>query len=179
MWERDRHFSYKFVFIIEKFWECVILEKCMPAGMDLSLYILIYGRRRAMNLEIKGYRIVKCDYTNNVKPNSPMNIRVNMNNQINIPKTINKGTVGTVLTKVMVGSPMEPLYIYLEQICAFADTDKDAPAVTDRESMLSLYKTICVPAAVRTAQDNIQKLCEAFNIPKLKLQDQGDQKQYS
>ncbi len=132
-----------------------------------------------MNLEVRGYRIVKCDYNNNVKPNEPMNIRVNMNNQISLPKSISKNTIGTVLSKVMVGSPMEALYIYLEQVCAFEDRDPSSPAVTDRESLLSLYKTICVPEAVRIAQDNIGKLCDAFNIPKLKLQEASPQKKYS
>ncbi len=123
-----------------------------------------------MKLDLKGIRITKCEFHNEMGPNTKLNLQVSMNNQIKLPRELKGDSVGSVVTKLMVGSPMHPLYLYLEQISHFADTDENKAEVPDMESMMSLYKTICVPIAIREAEETIKKLCNVYHLPEIKIQ---------
>jgi len=79
-------------------------------------------------------------------------------------------SVGTVISKVMVGSPLHPLYLYLEQVSTYADKDEPKGEVPDMESMMSLYKTICVPMAMKELEETIKKICAVYHIPEIKIQ---------
>ena len=99
-----------------------------------------------------------------------MNLQVDVNNQIKLPKDMSAESVGTVITKVMVGSPLHPLYLYLEQVSSYADTDEVKGETPDMESMMSLYKTICVPMAMKELEETIKKICAVYHIPEIKIQ---------
>lgn len=123
-----------------------------------------------MNLDLKGIRIVKCEFRNEMGPNTKLNLQVNVNNQIKLPKELKADSVGTVISKVMVGSPLHPLYLYLEQVSTYADKDEPKGEVPDMESMMSLYKTICVPMAMKELEETIKKICAVYHIPEIKIQ---------
>lgn len=123
-----------------------------------------------MKLDLKGIRITKCEFRNDMGPNTKLNLQVNVNNQIKLPKDLKENPIGTIITKVMVGSPMHPLYLYLEQISNYADTEHQTGDILDTESMMSLYKTICVPMAMKEMEETIQKICTIYHIPEIKLQ---------
>lgn len=123
-----------------------------------------------MNLNLKGIRITRCEFHNEMGPNTKLNLQVNVNNQIKLPKDISAESVGTVITKVMVGSPLHPLYLYLEQVSSYADTDEVKGETPDMESMMSLYKTICVPMAMKELEETIKKICAVYHIPEIKIQ---------
>lgn len=123
-----------------------------------------------MKLDLKGTRIIKCEYRNEMGPNMKLNLQVNVNNRINLPKQLTERSVGTVITKIMVGSPMQPLYLYLEQIANFADSEPTEGNVPDNESMMSLYKTICVPMAMEQIEKTLKDLCALYHIPEIKIQ---------
>lgn len=123
-----------------------------------------------MKLDLKGIRIVKCEFHNEMGPNAKLNLQVGMNNQIKLPKELNENSIGTVITKIMVGSPMHPLYLYLEQISNFADTEPQQGEVLDTDSLMSLYKTICVPVAIQKVEETIKNLCAVYHIPEIQLQ---------
>ncbi|MCD8019228.1 MAG: hypothetical protein LUF92_06490 [Clostridiales bacterium] len=129
-----------------------------------------------MKLDLKGIRINKCEFRNEMGPNTKLNLQVNVNNQIKLPRQLKEDSVGAVITKIMVGSPMQPLYLYLEQISNYADSEAKQGEVLDTDSMMSLYKTICVPMAIREAEDTIKKLCTIYHIPEIQIQkkDSGD-----
>ncbi len=55
-----------------------------------------------MNLNLKGIRITRCEFHNEMGPNTKLNLQVNVNNQIKLPKDMSAESVGTVITKVMV-----------------------------------------------------------------------------
>ena len=112
-----------------------------------------------MNLNLKGIRITKCEFRNEMGPNTKLNLQVNVNNQIKLPKELNENSIGTVTTKMMVGSPLQPLYLYLEQVSSYGDTDEKKGEVPDMESMMSLYKTICTDGHERTGRDDQEDLC--------------------
>lgn len=123
-----------------------------------------------MNLNLKGIRINKCEFRNEMGPNTKLNLQVNVNNQIKLPKELKENSVGTIITKMMVGSPLQPLYLYLEQISTYADTDEQTGEMPDMESMMSLYKTICVPMAMKELEETIKKICAVYHIPEIKIQ---------
>ena len=125
-----------------------------------------------MKLDLKGIRIVKCEFRNEMGPNTKLNLQVNVNNQIKLPKESREDFAGTVITKVMVGTPMHPLYLYLEQISNYADSEYKAgeSQKLDTESMMSLFKTICVPMAMKEVEETIKKLCAIYHIPEIKIQ---------
>ena len=123
-----------------------------------------------MKLDLKGIRIVKCEFHNEMGPNAKLNLQVGVNKQIKLPKELNGNSVGTVITKIMVGSPMHPLYLYLEQISNYADSDPKAGEVLDTESLMSLYKTICVPMAMKQVEETIKNLCAVYHIPEIQIQ---------
>lgn len=123
-----------------------------------------------MNLNLKGIRITRCEFHNEMGPNTKLNLQVNVNNQIKLPKDMSAESVGTVITKVMVGSPLHPLYLYLEQVSSYADTDEVKGETPDMESMMSLYKTICVPMAMKGLEETIKKICAVYHIPEIKIQ---------
>lgn len=123
-----------------------------------------------MNLNLKGIRITRCEFHNEMGPNTKLNLQVNVNNQIKLPKDMSAESVGTVITKVMVGSPLYPLYLYLEQVSSYADTDEVKGETPDMESMMSLYKTICVPMAMKELEETIKKICAVYHIPEIKIQ---------
>lgn len=123
-----------------------------------------------MNLNLKGIRITRCEFHNEMGPNTKLNLQVNVNNQIKLPKGMSAESVGTVITKVMVGSPLHPLYLYLEQVSSYADTDEVKGETPDMESMMSLYKTICVPMAMKELEETIKKICAVYHIPEIKIQ---------
>ena len=123
-----------------------------------------------MNLNLKGIRITRCEFHNEMGPNTKLNLQVNVNNQIKLPKDMSAESVGTVITKVMVGSPLHPLYLYLEQVSSYADTDEVKGQTPDMESMMSLYKTICVPMAMKELEETIKKICAVYHIPEIKIQ---------
>lgn len=123
-----------------------------------------------MNLNLKGIRITRCEFHNEMGPNTKLNLQVNVNNQIKLPKDMSAESVGTVITKVMVGSPLHPLYLYLEQVSSYADIDEVKGETPDMESMMSLYKTICVPMAMKELEETIKKICAVYHIPEIKIQ---------
>lgn len=123
-----------------------------------------------MNLNLKGIRITRCEFHNEMGPNTKLNLQVNVNNQIKLPKDMSAESVGTVITKVMVGSPLHPLYLYLEQVSSYADTDEVKGETPDMESKMSLYKTICVPMAMKELEETIKKICAVYHIPEIKIQ---------
>ena len=123
-----------------------------------------------MNLNLKGIRITRCEFHNEMGPNTKLNLQVNVNNQIKLPKDMSAESVGSVITKVMVGSPLHPLYLYLEQVSSYADTDEVKGETPDMESMMSLYKTICVPMAMKELEETIKKICAVYHIPEIKIQ---------
>ena len=123
-----------------------------------------------MNLNLKGIRITRCEFHNEMGPNTKLNLQVNVNNQIKLPKDMSAESVGTVITKVMGGSPLHPLYLYLEQVSSYADTDEVKGETPDMESMMSLYKTICVPMAMKELEETIKKICAVYHIPEIKIQ---------
>lgn len=123
-----------------------------------------------MNLNLKGIRITRCEFHNEMGPNTKLNLQVNVNNQIKLPKDMSAESVGTVITKVMVGSPLHPLYLYLEQVSSYAGTDEVKGETPDMESMMSLYKTICVPMAMKELEETIKKICAVYHIPEIKIQ---------
>ena len=123
-----------------------------------------------MNLNLKGIRITRCEFHNEMGQNTKLNLQVNVNNQIKLPKDMSAESVGTVITKVMVGSPLHPLYLYLEQVSSYADTDEVKGETPDMESMMSLYKTICVPMAMKELEETIKKICAVYHIPEIKIQ---------
>lgn len=123
-----------------------------------------------MNLNLKGIRITRCEFHNEMGPNTKLNLQVNVNNQIKLPKDMSAESVGTVITKVMVGSPLHPLYLYLEQVSSYSDTDEVKGETPDMESMMSLYKTICVPMAMKELEETIKKICAVYHIPEIKIQ---------
>lgn len=123
-----------------------------------------------MNLNLKGIRITRCEFHNEMGPNTKLNLQVNVNNQIKLPKDMSAESVGTVITKVMVGSPLHPLYLYLEQVSSYADTDEVKGETPDMESMMSLYKTICVPMAMKELEETIKKICAVYHIPEIQIQ---------
>lgn len=123
-----------------------------------------------MNLNLKGIRITRCEFHNEMGPNTKLNLQVNVNNQIKLPKDMSAESVGTVITKVMVGSPLHLLYLYLEQVSSYADTDEVKGETPDMESMMSLYKTICVPMAMKELEETIKKICAVYHIPEIKIQ---------
>ncbi len=122
-----------------------------------------------MKLDLKGLRIVKCEFRNEMGPNVKLNLQVSVNNQIKLPKELKQDSVGAVITKVMVGSPMTPLYLYLEQVTNFSDSQPIPGEVTDTESMMSLYKTICVPVATEKMEESIKQLCAVYHIPEIQI----------
>ncbi len=123
-----------------------------------------------MNLNLKGIRITRCEFRNEMGPNTKLNLQVNVNNQIKLPKELKADSIGTIITKMMVGSPLQPLYLYLEQVSSYADTDEHKGETLDMESMMSLYKTICVPMAMKELEETIKKICTVYHIPEIKIQ---------
>lgn len=123
-----------------------------------------------MNLNLKGIRITRCEFRNEMGPNTKLNLQVNVNNQIKLPKELKADSIGTIITKMMVGSPLQPLYLYLEQVSSYADTDEHKGEALDMESMMSLYKTICVPMAMKELEETIKKICTVYHIPEIKIQ---------
>lgn len=123
-----------------------------------------------MNLNLKGIRITRCEFRNEMGPNTKLNLQVNVNNQIKLPKELKADSIGTIITKMMVGSPLQPLYLYLEQVSSYADTDEHKGETLDMESMMSLYKTICVPVAMKELEETIKKICTVYHIPEIKIQ---------
>lgn len=123
-----------------------------------------------MNLNLKGIRITRCEFRNEMGPNTKLNLQVNVNNQIKLPKELKADSIGTIITKMMVGSPLQPLYLYLEQVSSYADIDEHKGETLDMESMMSLYKTICVPMAMKELEETIKKICTVYHIPEIKIQ---------
>lgn len=127
-----------------------------------------------MRLELVGSRVVKCTYENKMGANTKVNIPISTNSQINVPKEFKKGSVGSIVTKIMIGNPMQPLYIYLEELTTFKDVEADENTSENAETMVSLFKTICVPLANEKMKQTISNLCKVYNIPEIKMQKQED-----
>lgn len=125
-----------------------------------------------MKLDLVGFRVNKCTFENNMGPNMKLNLPISTNNQIKLPKEFRKGSVGTIITKIMVGSPMHPLYLYLEQVTNYIDSEATEDTCESLETMMSLFKTICVPLAMEELEKTIKKLCNDYHIPEIKLQKQ-------
>lgn len=123
-----------------------------------------------MKLDVKGLRIVRCDFRNDLGSGMKINLQVNVNNRIQLPKEPKEDSAGTVFTKVMVGSPMQPLCLYMEQVCSFADSEPADGKILDKDSLMSLYRTICVPIAVDKLEERMNVLCKVYNIPEIRLQ---------
>ena len=122
-----------------------------------------------MNLDLKGVRVNRCIFENKMGPNAKVNLKVDTRTQINIPKDFKKNSIGNVIVRMVVGSPLDAIYIYIEQIASFADKD-DSEMAVDQETMMSLFKTICVPIAMEEMSKTIKQLCAAYRIPEIKLQ---------
>jgi len=125
-----------------------------------------------VQLELRGVRVNRCIFENRMGPNAKMNLKVDTRTQINIPKDFTKGSAGNIVNKIVVGSPLEPLYLYVEQVTTFADMDpnpgSDFPK--DQETMMSLFRTICLPMANQELEHTMRQLCAAYHIPEIKLQ---------
>lgn len=123
-----------------------------------------------MKLDIIGSRVIKNEMTNQMGPNSKVNLQVQMNHQIKVPNEFGPKSVGSVITKIMVGSPMQPLYLYMEQVTNFGDVEHDEKTKMDSEEAMSIFKMICVPLAIQKVEDTINALCKVYGIPEMKLQ---------
>lgn len=122
-----------------------------------------------MRLELVGHRVNKCNYENHIGPNMKINLPISTNSQIKVPKEFKKGSIGTVLTKFMVGNPMQPLYLYLEVVTSFTDVEATDETCESAETMMSLFKTVCVPLANEKIEKILKELCLTYNIPEIKL----------
>lgn len=123
-----------------------------------------------MKLDIKEMRITKNELRYEMTPNTKINLQVNVKNQIKLFGKSDPGPVGAVISKVMVGSPLHPLYLFVEQVTIFANTDEGNSQMMDSDDMMSLFNTICVPMAMREVESNIKKLCKICNIPEINIQ---------
>ena len=123
-----------------------------------------------MRLECVGVRVNRCVFENKMGPNAKVNLKVDTRTQINIPKDFKKGSLGNVVTRMVVGSPLDALYLYLEQVATFGDADASPEYSEDQETMMSLFKTVCVPIANKELENTLKQLCAAYRIPEIKLQ---------
>lgn len=121
-----------------------------------------------MKLDLMAIKINRCEFRNDMGPNTKLNLQVNFSNQIKIPNKNNKNCSGSIISRVMVGSPMHPLYLFFEQVAAFADSDRDNLEISTEE-LMSLYKTICIPVAQKEVENTINRLCEVYRIPKIQI----------
>ena len=119
-----------------------------------------------------GVRVNRCIFENRMGPNVKLNLKVDTRTQINIPKDFNKRSAGNIVNKIVVGSPLEPLYLFLEQVTTYADVDEDPASdfPKDQETMVSFFKTICLPLANQELEHAVRQLCSAYHIPEIKLQ---------
>ena len=74
-----------------------------------------------MKLDLKGIRVVKCEYRNEMGPNTKLNLQVNVNNQIKLPKEFERrfcwySHYEVIRVRFYL---FHPLYMYLEQISTF------------------------------------------------------------
>ncbi len=129
-----------------------------------------------MKLEIKKIRVNKCTFENNMGPNMQINLPISTASQIKLPNEFTKGSVGTVVTKILVGSPMNPLYLYFEQAAFFQDEEATEETKIDHETMMSVFKTVCVPMAMKEIEKTISNLCNTYQIPEIKLEKKTTQK---
>ncbi len=123
-----------------------------------------------MKLELRGVRVNRCIFENRMGPNTKVNLKVDTRTQINIPKDFKRGSAGNVVTRMVVGSPLDALYLYLEQVATFMDEDPAPQAPVDQETMMSLFKTICVPMANEEMENTLKQLCASYHIPEIRLQ---------
>ncbi len=123
-----------------------------------------------MKLEIKKVRVNKCTFENNMGPNMQINLPISTASQIKLPNEFTKGSVGTVVTKILVGSPMNPLYLYFEQAAFFQDDEATEETKIDHETMMSVFKTVCVPMAMKEVEKTISNLCKTYQIPEIRLE---------
>lgn len=123
-----------------------------------------------MKLDLRGFRIVKCEFHNEMGPNTKLNLQVSVNNQIKLPTGENTKATGSVITKIMIGTPLQPLYLLLEQVSNFIDVEADGKESLDTDSLMSLYKTICVPLAMSKVEEIIKKLGATYNFPEISIQ---------
>lgn len=123
-----------------------------------------------MKLDIVGSRVIKNELINQMTPNAKVNLQVQMNHQIKVPNEFGPQSMGAVITKIMVGSPMHPLYMYMEQITNFADVEHDPKTKMNSEEAMSIFKMICLPLAIEKVEKTINEMCKIYSIPELKLQ---------
>ncbi|MDO5146881.1 MAG: hypothetical protein Q4D60_07745 [Eubacteriales bacterium] len=126
-----------------------------------------------MKLDLRGSRIVKCEFHNEMGPNTKLNLQVSVNNQIKLPKGENKKAAGSIITKIMIGTPLQPLYLLLEQVSNYMDVEEEGAETLDMDSLMSLYKTICVPLAVQEVESTIKKLSAIYHFPEISIQKNG------
>lgn len=122
-----------------------------------------------MNLQLKAVRVNRCTFENKMGPNSKVNLKVDTRTQIQIPNDFKKGSIGTVNVRMTVGTPLDAIYIFLEQVASFADDDATDTPVADKDTMMSLFKTICVPMAMEEIEKTLKQICMAYRIPEIKL----------
>lgn len=123
-----------------------------------------------MKLDLRGSRITKCEFHNEMGPNTKLNLQVSVNNQIKLPKGENTQATGSIITKIMIGTPLQPLYLLLEQVSNYIDVEADGKEALDTESLMSLYKTICVPLAVQKVEETIKAIGKIYNFPEISIQ---------
>ena len=101
-----------------------------------------------------------------------------------LPGSQNVGTVNTLMKfngmisqSIYEATGIMPQYISSYEARKYAFPDLMAirkynkkGEVYDTESMMSLYKTICVPVAMKQVEETIQKLCAIYHIPEIRLQ---------
>ena len=122
-----------------------------------------------MNLQLKAVRVNRCTFENKMGPNSKVNLKVDTRTQIQIPNDFKKGSIGSVNVRMTVGTPLDAIYIFLEQVATFIDEDATEKATADKDTMMSLFKTICVPMAMEEVEKTIKQICAAYRIPEIKL----------
>lgn len=135
-----------------------------------SMWGYLFKENISMNLNLTEIRVNKCEYRNEITSYAKLNLNVNMTNQIRLPKKLEADSVGAVITKIMVGSPLEPFYLFIEQVSHYKDSNPEQGFVQDSEELMSMYKTICIPIAIDKAEETIQNLCKTYHIPEIKIQ---------
>ena len=123
-----------------------------------------------MKLDVIGYRIKKAEFINDMLPDTKLNLQIQMSHQIKVPNEFGPKSVGSVITKVMVGTPLQPLYIFMEQVTNFGDVEHDPATKMDSDESMSIFKMICMPVAIEKVEENLNKLCQIYSIPAIKLQ---------
>ena len=121
-----------------------------------------------MNIRLTAHRVLKSEFHNNMSKGMSVNPEIKVNTNINLANPPAPNQAGNILIRMMLGSPIEPLYFYFEQTCMFEDADGPGEPL-DREDLLSIYKTICLPQAIASVEENVNQIFKTYNLPPVNL----------